>query len=106
MSGELIGGLAGMTVVGSLNIAILIFVFNISKGMGSLEVRVDHLEKGLADTLGARIDQFEEEVNKRVTRLEEREAKRSEDVHRLIKETRRLRELVIRALDVPPDVVP
>ena len=105
MSGELVGVLAGMTIVGSLNVAILIFVFNISRGMGSLEVRVDHLEKDLANTLESRIDRFEEEVNKRVLHLEERETKRSEDIHRLVKETRRLRELVIRAMDVPPDSV-
>lgn len=105
MSGEPIGVLAGMTIVGSLNVAILIFVFNISRGMGSLEVRVDHLEKDLANTLESRIDRFEEEVNKRVLHLEERETKRSEDIHRLVKETRRLRELVIRAMDVPPDSV-
>ena len=65
MSGELIGALAGVAVVGSLNIAILVFVFNISRQLGSLGVRVDHLEKGVTDKLGTRMDQFEEEVMKR-----------------------------------------
>ena len=105
MSGELIGVLAGVTIVGSLNIAILVFVFNISRDLGSLGVRVDHLEKGVTNALGARMDQFEEEFRKRVVHLEGRMTKRSDEIKALVNETRRLKELVAKAMDLPPDAL-
>ena len=101
MSGELVGVLAGMTIVGSLNIAILVFVFNISRELGSMAVRVDHLEQGVTDTLGARMDQFELEIKGRVDQLERRATKRSDEIHPLVRETRSLKELVAKAMDPP-----
>ena len=94
-----------MAVVGSLNIAILVFVFNISRELGSLGVRVDHLEKGVTDKLGTRMDQFEEEVVKRVAHLEKRMTRRSGEIDVLVKETRKLKDLVAKALDIPPDMI-
>ncbi len=105
MNGELVGVLAGMTIVGSLNIAILVFVFNISKELGSMAVRVDHLEKGVTDTLGARMDKLELEIRSRVDQLQKRMTRRSDEIHALLKETRRLTELVAKAMNVPPDAL-
>ena len=116
MSGELIGVLACLTVVGSLNIAILVFVFKLSRELGSMGVRVDHLEKGVTDALGARLDQFEEKViervahfeqrmTKRVDHLEQRMTKRSDEIQVLVMETRTLKELVAKAMDLPPETI-
>lgn len=105
MSGELIGVLAGMTIVGSLNVTILVFVFSISREMGSLGVRVDHLEQGVTSAVGARIDQLESELKKRVAQLDARVTKRSDEIHALVNETRTLRVLVAKAMDLPSDQI-